>query len=221
MRKVAVVVAHADDEVLGCGGTLYKHSLSGDTIHVLYICGPELVGRTGWPDTLDQERRKALAIIGNGNITFKVLDYPDQMLDTIPLLRITQAIEEELIPYQPDIIYTHSGTDLNEDHKRVYKAVMAAARPCSMDPQRILSFEVLSSTEWSSEAFWPNYFEHIGQFIKQKCMAMKAYKSELRSGPHSRSIRKMQALAEYRGAQIGRDYAEGFVVIRERGEVCH
>lgn len=221
MRKVAVVVAHADDEILGCGGTMAKHAAVGDTIHVVYLCEPVLVGRTGWANTLDQDRRKALTIIGNGNITFSVAGFPDQMLDTISKLKIIQVIEEELLPYHPDIIYTHSGTDVNHDHRVVMECVMAAARPCAMDPQRILSFEVLSSTEWSNEAFWPNYFEHIGQFMGVKCKAMKAYKSELRSGPHSRSIRKMQALAEYRGAQIGRDYAEGFVVIRERGEVCH
>lgn len=220
MRKVAVAVAHADDEILGCGGTLAKHSAAGDTIHVVYLCKPELVGRSN-PAILDQERRRALALVGNGNITFKVLDFRDQMLDTVPRLQVTQAIEEELLPYLPDIIYTHSATDVNRDHRVAVECVVAAARPCALDPQRILSFEVLSSTEWSPVAFWPDYFEHIGAFMGQKCKALRAYKSELRPWPHSRSIRKMQALAEYRGAQIGRDYAEAFKIIRERGEVCH
>ena len=37
MKKIFVVAAHPDDEVLGCGGTLLKHKKNGDKIFVLFI----------------------------------------------------------------------------------------------------------------------------------------------------------------------------------------
>lgn len=218
MRKVAVVAAHADDEVLGCGGTLAKHSARGDTIHVIYMT-PNITSRKSDDERLDMERRRALAILGNGNITFKVYDFADQMLDRMGQLKLVQAIESELIPYNPDIIYTHSETDLNEDHRQVCQAVLTAARPWATNALSILSFEVLSSPSFDT-AFSPNYWEHIGWFIKQKCKAMNAYRSELRRAPHPRTIRQIQLLAEYRGAQVYRDYAEAFRIQWGRSEVC-
>ena len=44
MRKqetVLVVAAHPDDEVLGCGGTLARHTEEGDTGHVLILADGE------------------------------------------------------------------------------------------------------------------------------------------------------------------------------------
>ena len=37
MKNVLVVVAHPDDEILGCGGTIAYHSSHGDTVRVLFI----------------------------------------------------------------------------------------------------------------------------------------------------------------------------------------
>jgi N-acetylglucosamine malate deacetylase 1 len=216
--RIAVVVAHADDEILGCGGTMAKHSACGDTIHVVYMT-PKITVRESDGEKLDQERRKALAIVGNGNITFTVLKFADQMLDTVGQSVLAKAIESELIPYNPDIIYTHSVYDRNEDHRETARAVTTAARPCALDPSAILSFEVLSSTEWG-DGFIPDYWEHIGIFMQQKCKAIKAYRSELRKWPHPRSVKGVQNLAEYRGMQICRDYAEAFKTIRRVGK-CH
>ena len=36
-KKVLVIVAHPDDEVLGCGGTIAKHKDIGDEVTVLIM----------------------------------------------------------------------------------------------------------------------------------------------------------------------------------------
>ena len=37
MKKIFVVAAHPDDEILGCGGTLLKHIDNGDKVYILFV----------------------------------------------------------------------------------------------------------------------------------------------------------------------------------------
>ena len=39
VANVLAVMAHPDDEVLGCGGTLAKHAENGDKVEVSILCG--------------------------------------------------------------------------------------------------------------------------------------------------------------------------------------
>ena len=45
--KVLIIAPHPDDEVLGCGGTIAKHSENGDEIHLIIATRihPRLVRR--------------------------------------------------------------------------------------------------------------------------------------------------------------------------------
>ena len=37
MRKVAIIVAHPDDEVLGCGGSIARLTREGAAIHIMIL----------------------------------------------------------------------------------------------------------------------------------------------------------------------------------------
>src|SRR5205814_8909675 len=41
VRRVLVIAAHPDDEVLGCGGTLALHARAGDEVHAAIACEGE------------------------------------------------------------------------------------------------------------------------------------------------------------------------------------
>ncbi len=221
-QSVLVVVAHPDDEILGCGGALKKLSLEGHRVDVLFISDGATSRSAPTADIskLLQSRRgaanKACEIIGVKSISFG--DFPDNQLDTVSLLSIVKYIEFYIQEFQPSLIFTHHKGDLNIDHQLVSQAVFVASRPqnnCSV--KTILACEIPSSTEWNfagNNVFTPNWFIDITDTLERKCLALEAYKDELRLFPHSRSIEAIRSLASWRGASIGKSAAEAFMLCR-------
>ena len=141
-------------------------------------------------------------------------------MDTVALLDITQAIESLITEHQPDTVFTHHAGDLNIDHRRMHEAVVTACRPQHGHPVKtLLCFEVLSSTEWqlpgSAPAFEPNWFVDISATLNRKMAALDAYAAELRDWPHPRSKQGVEHLAHWRGATVGVDAAEAFILGRK------
>lgn len=218
-NTVLVVAAHADDEVLGCGGTLAKHVAAGDKVHVIFMAdGVTSRGGAGQDDLVHRQQatEKAQQILGISSMTF--LGLPDNRLDSLPLLDIVQSLETLIGKRQPKIIYTHHYGDLNVDHRLVHQAVMTACRPLPGSTVReILAYEVLSSTEWTSPGlapFLPNLFVDISTQMEIKMQALEAYALEMHAPPHSRSTEHVRCLAKHHGYCMGVDAAEAFMVIR-------
>ncbi len=218
-NKVLIVAAHSDDEVLGCGGTIAKLTQQGNQVAVIFMTNG--VSSRNEKDELNkiQERKlnseRAAEILGIAQIT--QCDYPDNCLDTVPLLHVTQSIEEELRKFQPEIVITHFANDLNIDHSTVARATLTATRPLAgLSVKKVLGFEVNSSTEWAFDAphFKPNYFVNISETFSLKIDAMRAYERELRESPHPRSIEGIETLALLRGNSSGYQYAEAFKIYR-------
>jgi LmbE family N-acetylglucosaminyl deacetylase len=219
MKTVLVVAAHADDEVLGCGGTIARHVEEGDAVHLVFLADGVQSRRES--SEADFARRieaskHAQSILG---ISFsKLLELPDNKMDSIPLLEIVQRLEPIIQEIQPSVIYTHHHGDLNIDHRLTHAAVMTACRPTPDSSVReIYGFEVLSSTEWSLQQvspFLPDYFVDITQQLRIKLNALEAYADEMRKPPHSRSMAHAEVLAYHRGYSIGVDAAEAFEVYR-------
>lgn len=225
MKKVLVVAAHPDDELLGCGGAILYHKKKGDKVHIVIVSE----GITSRDDERNLEKNKLklkqlknstvniFKKIGIKDVSF--LDFADNRLDSYDLLDIVKPIESKINFFKPDIVYTHYAGDLNIDHQIVNRAVLIASRP---KPGKIINkiyaFEVLSSTNWSfnkKNSFQPNFFLDISKFIKKKKYLLKFYKSEMEQWPHSRSIKSVETLAKYRGSTIGVKAAEAFELLRE------
>lgn len=218
-KIVLVIAAHSDDEALGCAGTIAKHIAVGDAVHVLFMT--DGVGsRHGFNNEVEDRQaslEKAAEILQISSV--QNLDFPDNKMDSIALLDVTQAIEKVILEIQPDTIYTHHIGDLNVDHQITHKAVLTACRPQPLfSVKEIYAFEVLSSTEWQTPGvlpFVPNVFIDISKYIKTKRKALEAYGDEMREPPHSRSIDNAINLAGVRGNAVGVKYAEAFVSVRE------
>ncbi len=223
-RSALIIAAHPDDEALGCGGAMARLAAEGVKVHIVFLAdgvGARPMSKDEHDHSLEQRQeagRHAAAILGCNEPHF--FDFPDNQLDTVPLLELAQTIEKLIDELAPDTVITHHGGDLNIDHRRVHDAVLTACRPQNGHPvRRIWCFEVASSTEWQSpvpaSAFCPNLFIDIGSTLRQKIEALEAYEKEMRDWPHSRSIQAVEHLARWRGASVGHEAAEAFMVIRE------
>jgi LmbE family N-acetylglucosaminyl deacetylase len=222
--SVLILAAHPDDEVLGCGGTIAKLADNGAVIHVAFLADG-ISSRKGnakeQSDELVSRRvaaKYACDILGVKSVSFG--DMPDNRMDTVALLEITKAVEELIAEHRPDKVFTHHAGDVNIDHRRTHEAVVTACRPQPGHPVKtLLSFEVASSTEWqlsgSAPMFVPNWFVDISNTLDRKLAALDAYATELRDWPHPRSRQGIEHLARWRGATIGVDAAEAFVLGRQ------
>ncbi|WNK01382.1 PIG-L deacetylase family protein [Thalassospiraceae bacterium LMO-JJ14] len=222
MARVLVVAAHPDDEVLGCGGAMARHAMEGDKVNVLFLADgvSSRLGDNFEAECTERENcaRLASEILGAGPPEF--LRLPDNAMDSLPLLKVVNLVEEVISRFVPSIIYTHHGGDLNIDHRIAHQAVITSCRPVPGSPVRaIYGFETLSSTEWASPAsgtaFRPNRFVDITSTLELKTRALSAYKQEIQAFPHIRSHEALAALVRLRGATAGVGAAEAFAVERE------
>lgn len=225
-RTVLVVAAHPDDEALGCGGAIARHAAKGDGVHVVFMADGIGAREKGVVEK-QTEREKAArrkmaqaAAVALGARPPRFLDFPDNRMDSVPLLDVVRALEPLIGEINPAVIYTHHAGDLNIDHKITCRAVMTACRPLPGSQVReIYGFEVLSSTEWGvpgqDEAFRPARYTALDKScLDRKMKALRCYAAEMHDFPHARSYKAAAALAELRGAQAGLPTAEAFTVLR-------
>lgn len=221
--RVLAIVAHPDDETLGCGATLAKHVARGDDVGVLVLgMGvPFPASHSGLPNVAtlsakaeERERcaRAAISQLGVRRVDF--LRLADQRFDEMAMLDIIQAIENKVRLDPPEVVYTHHAADLNQDHRLTHRAVRTVFRPLrNGTPSALLAFEVPSSTEHIG-AFRPNVFVDVGLMFSRKLRALERYPGEPKDAPHARSIESVTALATWRGSAAGVEKAEAFELIR-------
>lgn len=216
--KVLVVSAHPDDEILGVGGTIRRHSDAGDEVRALIACeGVTMRYEDEHGKRLAEQSRRASEILGIEEVRFGNL--PDQRLDTVPLVDVIAKVEEVVDSFRPEVVYTHFGGDVNHDHQYLFRAVQVATRPYSAESVReVLAFETASSTEWATPAiqssFLPEVFVDISKTLEAKIKAFCCYEKEVRSAPHPRSPESLRARARTWGSYVGVEAAEPFQVIR-------
>ena len=220
MSNILVVVAHSDDETIGMGGTIAKLASEGAKVSVMSLTdgvGARRVKDHQAQSTRTQSAERAAEILNFSWVAQKL--YPDNGLDSVPLLEIVHDIEDIKNELQPEIVFTHSPADLNVDHRRAFEAVLTAFRPEPGESLRELRlFEIPSATDFSfggfTKEFSPRLYEGVNNFWERKILALSAYGEEIRAYPHSRSLEAISALADVRGSQVGMLKAEAFDIVR-------
>jgi LmbE family N-acetylglucosaminyl deacetylase len=226
-KKILVVVAHPDDELLGLGATLHKIIHEYEAKVRVLILGEGITSRSDTRDTCLWETELAIhrsniegARRAIGYESTGIFNFPDNRFDTVALLDIIKVIEKEKQAFLPEVIFTHHGGDVNIDHQRTFEAVITACRPMAHETVKtIISFETPSGTEWRASVdprhFIPNLFVQISEpNLIAKITGMECYDFEKRKYPHPRSPEALKIQAQRWGVAMGVEYAEAFVLVR-------
>lgn len=220
-----IVVAHPDDEVLGCGASIKKWSANGDKVDIC-IMSTEAKARAFRPqdNELNDDLNSSADFLGVNN-KYEAT-FPNIEMNTVPHIRLVQFIESAILDSEPDVIITHHPADTNNDHLQTSLACQEAIRLYQRrtDVKPIKEFwymEIQSSTDWAVNTglnfFKPNVWVEVGEEgIDNKLKALAMYRGVMRPFPHPRSNEAMKGLAAYRGGQVGYFYAEAFECVLRR-----
>ena len=212
-KKALILAAHPDDETLGCGATIHKLSQEGYDIQLLTF-----TDGVSSRNNNEKNRNPKLESVSNilGISKYTAGNFPDNAMDSIPLLNLCKFIEEN-VDYIPDVIFTHFIGDLNIDHQLVTKAVLTAFRPQYGNKIKIYSYYVPSSTDYNPLSHFNgnSYFKLNKENINAKLEALKHYDKEMREYPHTRSYKNIDNLMKVWGSEVGLLYCEKFKLIRE------
>jgi LmbE family N-acetylglucosaminyl deacetylase len=216
--RILVIAAHPDDETLGVGGTIAKHSDQGDVVLVLVVSGhlPPLYDRRSY-DTTVNEAAKAFAILGVAESRF--LEIPTGTIAMEPVGSVNRRITEVIEEFRPQMVLCPF-PDRHIDHRLVFDSVMVATRPLGVARgiELLAAYETLSETHWNAPQIEPNFVPNlivdITAQIERKMKAVSSYESQIPAFPGARSVDALEALAKFRGTQAGFAYGEGLQVIR-------
>ena len=220
MNKILVIAVHPDDETLGCGGTLLKYKANGDEIH--WLIATDIKESEGYDISAIKQRNKEITKIEDlyGFTSVNKLDLSTTKVDTYSMSVLVSKISSVIDRIKPDIIYLPFKGDVHSDHKYIFEAAYSCTKVFRYPfIKKIYMMETLSETEFSlstkEDSFVPNVFVDISEFMDKKIKLMNIYESEIGKHPFPRSERNIRALATYRGAASGCDYAESFVLLKE------
>ena len=221
MNRILVIAAHPDDEVLGMGGTIARHTEGGDVVRVLVVTdgsSTQYPGDAAVRARKEEEATRAAAELGIEDYVH--LDLPDMRLDTLAHVEVNRVVEEHVRDLEPVVVYTVQ-PDVNRDHRVLFDSVAVATRPMPGQPvRRLLTYAPTSSTEWTPAPvnwFVPSWFVDVTATIERKVAAFAHYETERREFPHPRSERAIRSTAAHHGASCGCEYAEPFVLVRGLG----
>lgn len=197
-KRILAIGAHPDDIEIACGGTVAKLRDSAHIIWGLVLTHGEEGGNAA---VRPLEAQHGAEFLGLDKV--QVLNFPDTRLQE-RAVDITQAIEQVITEFKPDIILTHSSHDLHQDHQTVHEATLRAARRMPT----ILCYESPSVTS----EFLPTFFVNIDHYIEVKIEGVKEHWDQ-RDKPYMHEER-VRGLAIFRGGQARCRFAEAFEVVR-------
>ena len=217
-RRILVIAPHADDEVLGVGGSMARWAREGHEITVAIVTRGEPPLYTEAEELVCREEARA-AHFKLGVACTRFLDFPAGALDGVANRDLNASVNDLMGSCAPHEVYLPFLGDLHVDHQKVFHAAMVAARPNrSTYPKAMFAYETLSETNWNAPnltpAFHPTHYVEISEYLMLKLEAMACYRSQLAEFPQERSLKALEALAVLRGATVCLRAAEAFVTLR-------
>lgn len=201
--NILVIAPHPDDEALGCGGSLCKHTARGDRVATVFLTSGEL-GLKQFPRekawaTREAEARRAAKILRIAKSEF--LRLPDWTAGD-HVKEGTRLLAPILHRERPEMIYLPHPFEWHPDHQAALPILRAASRKAGFSTTHLLGYEV-----WTPLSEYDRV-ENISKMMSLKLRALRAHHSQLKAFDYVRAVR---GLNEYRGVMAGCcRYAEVF-----------
>ncbi len=212
MKRVLVVAAHPDDELLGVGGTAARHASQGGRGHVSHhVRGESLRYKK------DMGQKTAVSQAGEilGVKEIRQIGFPDQRLDTVTLTEIITPLEKISDEFKPNIVYCQYGGDINMDHQLLFQAANVAFRPLDGWIEDVYAFYTASSTEWGfPRTFTPDTWIDITDTLEKKDRGIPELSQRGESVPASQVCESVGACGTLLGNQCSMEAAEAFMTVR-------
>jgi len=173
---VLVIVAHPDDSVLGCGGTIAKISAKED-VHTIIVSGGDKWPPWKEPEEITRERKKEARNAGKvlGTKSTDFLDIPDGKILSHKE-DAKEKIKKTILEHMPKRIFTHSMDDAHPDHTAVNKIVTESIKELEMKIE-IFLFDITSLTNIFTKGEIKIIFDITNTYEKKK-MALEEFKSQ-------------------------------------------
>ena len=218
MKKVLVISPHPDDETLGAGGTLLMHKAKGDEIFWCNVTDKK--EEYSFSKQEVDERKKQLKKVADayGFSHFYNFELNPSNLSEKDIPLMIELFKTVFYEVKPDILYIPFYYDAHSDHRIVFQALQPFFKSFRFDfITKILMMEIISETDNQFiETFRPNVFVDITEFFDRKMKILDIYQNEMDKHPFPRSLKGIQSLAAYRGTQSHFQFAEAFMLLKER-----
>lgn len=198
VKRILCLGAHSDDIEIGCGGTVLRLIESSDDIEVYWLV------LTSTPDRAREAQRSAGAFLRRaGNKSIVVKTFRDGFLPYFGA-SVKECFEEIKSAFAPDVIFTHCGHDLHQDHRLVCELTWNTFRN-----HLILEYEI---PKYDGDLRSPNFFVPLSRSVcYRKIKALMRYFGTQRH-KHWFSEDLFLATLRIRGAEANSPthFAEGF-----------
>lgn len=210
--RILVFCAHADDEVIGMGGTIARFAAAGAAIRlVMFSEGAEGYAAPGEKEHIvavrDAETRRVCKLLGIGEfVNLHELDW-NLRVDNANYHAVIDQIRE----FRPDAVFTHGCRDYH-DHRAVARVVAEgwfhAPLACAMTGLPVWKSVPLYEFEVIQMMPDPDLVVDITAAFEIKMQAMNIYHSQ--TGVVGGADQMLEGRALARGHQIGVRYGEAF-----------
>ncbi|MGR5434389.1 PIG-L deacetylase family protein [Vibrio owensii] len=219
-KSVLIVAPHADDETLGCGGTILRLVEEGYQVHWLLVTG--MSKESGFSQEQIKKRNKEIHSVFHEYQFSSVhqLNFPPAKLEIIPKGELVGAICKVVGKVRPEQVFTVYRNDAHSDHEIVFDAVASATKTFRYPfVKKVYAYETISETDFGMKpedgGFRPNVFINIEKHLDRKLDILDIFESEVGAFPFPRSRKALNALATIRGVQAGSQAAEAFMLLKE------
>lgn len=217
MDKYLIVATHPDDETLGAGGVMLRKKAEGNEVYVLNMTHMDVAygyheERVASRDYEIEEMVKSYDLDGYYNLKLKPSGL-DSYLEGDLLDKISSVFNK----VRPSVVILPYYKDVHSDHRITFDLCYSCTKNFRFPHiKKILMMETPSETDFAmtDNTFKPNYFVDISDYIDKKVDIAKVFKGEILEHPFPRSEKNIRAYGIIRGAMIGVDSAEAFVLIK-------